>query len=308
MTGSSRADRVLGSAPVALTAATIGRHRFRTLAYHDIGDPAAFARQAQYLAEHWHPVSGAQVADAVAGEGELPARAVWVTFDDGRPDVVTDGLPILEEHGIPATLYVCPSVIDSGDPFWWQAIEARPAAEVTVGGVARSGRPLVQALKVVPDAERRAVLEQVLEQPATEVVPAQMDREQLDRWIASGREVGNHTWDHPILDRCTRAHQVEQVRRAHEWLAEVLGTPPDLFAYPNGDRTEVTASELFRLRYRTAPLFDHRLSSVDQEPFALSRLRLDAAAPLDRARAIVSGSHPAVFDVVRRIRGRASAA
>lgn len=301
-------DRLLGSGPAAAVASRLTSDRFRTLAFHDIGDAGGFADQVAYLAEAWHPVSGAEVAAAVDGGEPLPPRAVWITFDDGRPDVVEDGLPILAARDVPATIFVCPSVIDSGAPFWWQAIEARPEVTVEVDGRPLSGRPLVRALKRVSDVERRACMEEVLQAPESAPAPGQMDRALLERWVDSGREVGNHTWDHPILDRCTPQEQIGQVTRAHRWLTDFLGSPPDLFAYPNGDRTEVVASELFRLRYRTAPLFDHRLSRTDQPPFALSRVRIDAGAPMARTRAIVSGGHPVVFGWADRLPGRGAAA
>jgi hypothetical protein len=61
------------------------------------------------------------------------------------------------------------------------------------------------------------------------------------------------------------------------------------------------------LGYRMALLFDHRLAVVGtppamsigapEFPAALSRLRLDSDAPVERLRAIVSGAHPALFRV-----------
>ena len=98
------------------------------------------------------------------------------------------------------------------------------------------------------------------------------------------------------------------MRRAHDWLTEALGAPPTLFAYPNGDRTEVVASELQRLGYRSAPVFDHQLSALAQDPFALSRLRIDAAAPPARIRAILSGAHSGSFGLRAKARARRTAA
>ena len=46
--------------------------------------------------------------DAVArlGAGDDLTGSVVVTFDDGTVDFVDEALPVLERHGVPATLYV----------------------------------------------------------------------------------------------------------------------------------------------------------------------------------------------------------
>jgi peptidoglycan/xylan/chitin deacetylase (PgdA/CDA1 family) len=42
---------------------------------------------------------------------------VAVTFDDGTADFVDEALPVLERHGVPATLYVATDFVDRGLPF-----------------------------------------------------------------------------------------------------------------------------------------------------------------------------------------------
>jgi len=294
--------RALGTAPIARTAAWVTRRRLRILAYHDVPDAAAFEAQVAELARGWRPVTGTDVAEAISGGRPLPDRAVWLTFDDGLPSVVDAGLPVLEAHGVPATWFVCPGVIDSGQPHWWQVIEARPDASVDVGGRSLSGRPLVRALKEVDDAERRLALAEVAGRAPTGPVPAILTRDRLDRWVASGREVGNHTWDHPILERCSEAEQTDQLVRAHEWLSAALPEPPRLFAYPNGDHTPHAADDLARLGYRATPLFDHHLVGRTPDRFALSRLRIDSDVALPRFRAILSGAHSGAFGATARVR------
>jgi peptidoglycan/xylan/chitin deacetylase (PgdA/CDA1 family) len=43
---------------------------------------------------------------ALGHDGCLPARPVLITFDDGWRDVATEALPMLQQRGIPATLYI----------------------------------------------------------------------------------------------------------------------------------------------------------------------------------------------------------
>ena len=46
-------------------------------------------------------------------------RYVCVTFDDGYRDVLENGLPVLEELGLPATVFVIGDVLDGRIPFSW---------------------------------------------------------------------------------------------------------------------------------------------------------------------------------------------
>lgn len=291
------ASGVLGSRPVAASWRLLQRG-LRIVGYHEVRDPVAFEHQVRHLLTCYAPVSGAEVVRAVRDGAPLPRRAVWLTFDDGRRDVVEAGLEVLERHRVPATLFVCPGLVSTGAPLWTHRVRAAEA-EAVVDGRRLRGAALVSTLKQVPDRRRRAVLAGIDLGPLDPTV-ASVDDGLLARWAASGREVGNHTWDHPCLDRCTPEEQEEQIVRAHDWLTERFGSPPELFAYPNGDRTEHAASLLAALGYGIAPLFDHAVAGTHQDRFALSRLRLDADAPLPRARAVLSGAHSAAFGLARR--------
>lgn len=128
-----------------------------------------------------------------------------------------------------------------------------------------------------------------------------MDRTQLSSWIDAGLEVGNHTWDHPCLPRCAPEEQRAQIVRSHQWLAELLGEPCRLFAYPNGDGGD-SAREVLRELDQLVLGFDHHLVARQPDPLAISRLRLDSDAPMHRVRAIASGSHSALFEARAQLR------
>jgi peptidoglycan/xylan/chitin deacetylase (PgdA/CDA1 family) len=79
--------------------------------------------------------------DRLAGDpGEGPDPVV-VTFDDGTADFADQGLPILVEHRVPATLYLATDFIergrsfpDAGTPLSWAAVaDAVSTGLVTVG-------------------------------------------------------------------------------------------------------------------------------------------------------------------------------
>jgi peptidoglycan/xylan/chitin deacetylase (PgdA/CDA1 family) len=274
----SLADRMMAARPTRSATLALTARRLRVLGYHGVARAEVFERQIAWLGRHLHPVTLADVIAALDG-APLPKRAVWVTFDDGDPSVVDVALPILRRHGIRATMFVCPSVIGTDDPLWWQAID--DAREVS-------------RLKLVPDAERRAAV------ASTSRRVRQLTIDELRTFAADG-DVGNHTWSHPLLDRCDDDEQRRQVREAHEWLTASLGAPPTAFAYPNGNAAAAARAELARLGYRIALVHDHRLARLD-DSLAMSRLRVGDHITDDRFEAIIAGVHPALQAARHRVR------
>src|SRR5690606_6068523 len=108
------------------------------------------------------------------------------------------------------------------EPLWWQGVDS--AAEVS-------------RLKTVPDVERRAAVAALA--PRSQ---PQLSRDDVTE-LAHAADIGNHTWDHPLLDRCDDDEQRRQVRLAHEWLTDALGHHPLAFAYPNGNEAPAARAE-----------------------------------------------------------------
>ena len=292
--------KLLGHPALTRTVITATAQRLRVLAFHDIIDPAGFRAQLAHLIDRYHIVTGQQVAHASLGGPRLPARAVWITFDDGHPAVFRVGAPILAEFGITATAYVCPGLVETQQPFWWETVRkaARHGLTVPVDSETIPAPKLEAALKRSPDPVRRQVVRELGEKLSTVApghVNSQATLDDLRSWIRRGHEIGNHTWDHPCLDRCSDDEQRRQVTRAHEWLESHLDIPVSSFAYPNGNWGAAAEDQLRRLGYRTGVGFDHHLHRPSRDPLRISRLRLDSDAPAARARAVVSGTHPALL-------------
>ena len=300
------AARMLGSPPVARIARSALRRRLPVLAYHDVTDAGAFAAHLDVIQEHFKPVTGAEVALAVRTARRLPRGAIWLTFDDAHPGVVTNALPLLAERVVPATLFVCPGVVDTDQPYWWQVMDQALAAGIPIRLEGRSWTDgtITTRLKRVPDKVRRAAVARttdVLVQTGRSPRVTQTTSDALREWVQAGLDVGNHTWDHPCLDMCDAEQQRRQILEADEWLRVAFGTPIHLFAYPNGNTAPVSRRVLAEHGYAVAALFDHRLSRARGPE--ISRLRVDASAPVHRLTAIASGAHPAAFAVANRVRG-----
>ncbi len=99
------------------------RRSGRILSYHGISDrpdtpytvaSADFGRQMAYLAEHSTPLPVDEMVQRLTTGEALPPRAVAVTFDDGYRDAYTHVYPILQRHGIPATVFLPVAFLDGG--------------------------------------------------------------------------------------------------------------------------------------------------------------------------------------------------
>lgn len=84
--------------------------------------PQHFAEHLEALQKYAHPISLKQLAIAHQN-GNIPDRAVAITFDDGYADNLHHAKPILERYGIPATVFVSTGYIGQQREYWWDELE-----------------------------------------------------------------------------------------------------------------------------------------------------------------------------------------
>lgn len=273
----------------------------RVLAYHAVHDEDHFRQQMDWVRRRFQPVGASQAIEVLRGTREMP-RPIWVTFDDGDPSVVETALPILDEYGIRATLFVCPGLVDTTKPYWWEVVEAAAGFGVEIDGRLVTN-PDVTRLKTQPDPVRRDWVARVQGETESQMGTAlrrrQITLKQLQRWVRAGHTVGNHSWDHPVLDQTEAESQGDQIIRAHEWLKGRGLMSTRLFAYPNGNYTQLAMDLLTDLEYEFALLFDHRIAGADAN-FNVSRLIVNADDALPEYRARVTGAHTAAMTIFRK--------
>lgn len=291
-------ETVLVHSPLQTAFRLASRQRLCVLAYHGIADAEAFARQLDWLSRHATPVSLAEARRALLEGGRLPPHAVLLTFDDGERSILEVAAPLLKERGIPAVAYVVGGLVGTDAPFWWTEVEALAAR----GAVAEaSSADLVRRLKTVPDAERRRVIADLRARVTSPVRAEQLNGEELRKLELDGISIGNHSLTHPCLDRCEEAVIRHEVEESHRRLTDLLGHPPESFAYPNGNWDERAKRAVRDAGYDLAFAFDHRLVARSADPLVVARVRIDSTASVDRLRILASGLHPWLL----RLRGRA---
>lgn len=84
--------------------------------------PDHFAEHLEILRKEYNPV-GLRELSQVYKEGNLPERAVVVTFDDGYFDNLANAKPLLEQYNIPATVFVTTGYVGRRRECWWDELE-----------------------------------------------------------------------------------------------------------------------------------------------------------------------------------------
>ncbi|MCB1768448.1 MAG: polysaccharide deacetylase family protein, partial [Candidatus Competibacteraceae bacterium] len=193
------------------------------------------------------------LAEAVARlrQGNLPARAAAITFDDGYADNHDVALPILQRHGLSATFFIAVGFLGGGRMFNDTVIETVRRCEQPVLDLS----PLDLGRHVVGSLEEKqqaipALLNQIKYQPFAqrlETVGAladiagvrlpddlMMTRQQVQALHKAGMGIGAHTVHHPILARLKPEEAEREITDSRDELQALLGEPVTLFAYPNG--------------------------------------------------------------------------
>jgi peptidoglycan/xylan/chitin deacetylase (PgdA/CDA1 family) len=221
------------------------RSRFRPgvaiLGYHRVSDagpdslglsvsPAHFRGQLDAIARLAQPLRLADVARSIAS-GHVPPRGLVLTFDDGYADNLHTVLPLLEEHRIPATIFVTSG--NRGGEFWWD----RLARAVDGTGASSDTYRIAAELERLPEQEREERLRRLETQhgPRPPAVHRSLTADELRRLAASPLvEIGAHGESHAPLPRLTRARQGMETRNSRLELERLIGRPVQSFAYPHG--------------------------------------------------------------------------
>jgi peptidoglycan/xylan/chitin deacetylase (PgdA/CDA1 family) len=212
-------------------------------------DPGHFDEHLEVLCELFHPVSLERFAGAFASGG-IPPGSVVVTFDDGYRDNLLNAQPLLEKHGVPASLFVTTGYLDSGRDFWWEELLA---LGVRCGLDIRSQWARLRHLQ---RTERELELEALWLAAGVAAPPASshtMTSDELAQLAAGGVfEIGAHTSTHPSLPHLSFAEQVEEIHVSKAVLEALLSRRVSAFSYPHGDFARSTVRAVRAEGFATA--------------------------------------------------------
>jgi peptidoglycan/xylan/chitin deacetylase (PgdA/CDA1 family) len=241
----------------------------RILMYHGVAPQGAaeLAAQLRYLARHFKVVSLGTILDRIMNGSYPLADEIVLTFDDGLRNNLTVVYPILRELQLPATMFVCPALVESGEWLWNQEMRCRlqmlaipDLAELrmkllTPGTTVDA---IIEWMKTLPLQQRR-MAEAIIRQATAGFQPTAAQKEAFDvmNWNDLRSldcdliTVGSHTLSHPILTKLSGQEIEAEILESRRCLEQRLERKVDLFCYPNGayDRR---AYQLVQKTYRAA--------------------------------------------------------
>lgn len=236
------------------------------LNYHRIGTPESgpflqeaysataheFDRQLAFLSKHADVIKGSDLPRVLAsGRG----RHVLLTFDDGYLDNYTLAYPILKQHGLTATFFICTGLLDNRQVAWWDEIawivrnstrrelRGTPWFSETISletDFETAFNAINERYRSLPGDQTTGFLDALGEAAGTGRVPKSLANDLWMSWDhvremrASGMTIGAHTINHPILSRLSAQDQLAEVKGSRDRIAQEIGETPRLFAYPVG--------------------------------------------------------------------------
>ncbi len=220
------------------------------------------------------------LSDAVQrlDQGDLPDRAVVITIDDGWSSTYTHMLPVLEELGLPATLYVTTWYSDNQSPIFNVALDYV---------LKRAGEAPNKLPSLISDVEKLPSLfqrEQALRECASRLgvttdewwegrqfhVMSTTEIRDADR---RGLDIQLHTHRHrsSATDSDGLAREIADNRAA---LARACGRPERSFShfcYPSGVTHSSAVSVLKEIGVSSATLVETGINPPGTNPYRLRR-------------------------------------
>lgn len=316
------AGRRLSAARLARGVATRARlllpHRPRPaiLMYHRVArdrfdpwglavDPGRFAAQLEWLSTNRSIMALGEFA-ARHRNGDLPADALAVTFDDGYVCSATVAAPLLERFAVPATIFLPIELIERGEPFWWDELQdlvfgfeggsLRVCGAPVAIGKRRDddldwspGKPprterqaaflrLWEMLRPLPAARLANEIGGLRVQAGCRTTTPDSKRPMTPsqvRAAASERiSFGSHALTHPWLSSLASSEKAREILDSKERCEALTGSPSDSFAYPYGNFDEESRRLVERAGFGCACSTARSAVGARSSRFALPRVQV----------------------------------
>jgi len=216
-----------------------GRYRIKT--------PSEFERDLDVLLNLAEPVDLHQLLAWRRGLAKKP-NGWFLSFDDGYRELYDVVAPILLRKGVPATFFLCSSMIDNRAPFFEDvlgliahevshcSLTVRHEAERVL---AQHGTNLTLFLQSrIPQFELLSLVTRILEMD----IEAWLKRDypyvtgiQMESLLSQGFTVGAHSVDHPLFEQLRPAEQQRQIHVSVDAITKRFHLDYRVFAFPYGE-------------------------------------------------------------------------
>jgi peptidoglycan/xylan/chitin deacetylase (PgdA/CDA1 family) len=185
--------------------------------------------------------------------------AIWLSFDDGYQENMTNVLPVLKQYQVPATFFISTKSVEEGY-FWWDII-SKNSSKQAYNLWKISNRERVEIISKVkrekPFIPRRAIKLESLKELSLEPLV----------------DIANHTDDHVICNNCCDEELIREIKLCEEKLINWVGSKyVNVFSYPNGDFNDSVKSVVKNNNMVAAFTNDPKLITDKSDMYLIPRI------------------------------------
>lgn len=264
---------------------------------YPVRTPKQLEQDLDWLLRLAPPVTLQDLLDWKYGKRSRPT-GWFLSFDDGYRELAEVVAPLLKRKGVPATFFVCSSLLDNRQVFfedlagligvkWMDAGNPHKALVLKRMNLDETGlQQLLQGrLPQLAKLNRLAELLEVDTQSWLHSELPYLTSAQIRRLLADGFSIGAHSVDHPLFCAIPEVDAKHQLRQSLQSLVSQFDLPSRVFAFPYGEFGLSRAFlESLRNENDADLIFGTRGIVTDElEPFLVQRmLAEDPHRPLPR--------------------------
>ena len=236
------------------------KNKVTILFFHDI-EPRVAEEVFRYLVSNYNIISLNKFFELYKRKEGFPEKALIITFDDGHQGNY-DLLPLFRKYDIPATIFLCSSIINTNRHFWFKEALSKEAH-----------LPLTtEQLKKVPNSEKLQILEKIGFEPEKEYTdPHALSKKQICE-MSPCVDFQSHTLFHPCLTQCDDSEARNEIFISKRILEEEYGLVVNAIAYPNGDCSDRDIQLAMAAGYEFGLTTDFGFNTCNTDPFRLKRI------------------------------------
>ena len=222
-------------------------------------DQSTFERQVKWLKRNFEVLAESELLDVIGNARPFRGRFAAITFDDGYRDNYDLAFPVLAAHRVPATFFICPSIIERRRLGWWDIIayliknSTKPCITLRgdvvslAGGQSAAISMLHGWMKLRPAPETAGLLDELSAACGVPLPDLALEDAELMTWSqirelnTKGMSIGSHTETHRVLATLSEDEQRWELSRSKTVLESKLGRRIRTLAYPVGGYQNFTA-------------------------------------------------------------------
>ncbi|GAB3200262.1 peptidoglycan/xylan/chitin deacetylase (PgdA/CDA1 family) [Pontibacter aydingkolensis] len=212
-----------------------------------------FINDLEFYCRHYKPITLSELYLVISGQEALTEPVFHLTFDDGLKEFYTVIAPILEQKGIPATVFLNSDFIDNTALFYRYKVSLLiDAANLTddnailkqitavLGTDLQSKEIIKQRLLQLSyhDQQNIATISQLLDIDFDTYLKKEqpyLSATEISDLIKRGFTMGSHSIDHPLFKSITLEEQKRQIKQSFKQLEQRFGITDKYFSFPFSD-------------------------------------------------------------------------